>query len=54
MQRLNKIDGIQLPEAKLELRPSFPIRVFTEHSEEVCEVLDWFVHTAALDLARRA
>ncbi|WP_326631473.1 DUF262 domain-containing protein [Streptomyces sp. NBC_01761] len=54
LQRLNKIDGIQLPEAKLELRPSFPIRVFTEHSEEICEVLDWFVHTAALDLARRA
>ncbi|WP_326602793.1 DUF262 domain-containing protein [Streptomyces sp. NBC_01800] len=54
LQRLNKIDGIELPEAKLELRPSFPLRVLTEHSEEICEVLDWFVHTAALDLARRA
>ncbi|MFD5518170.1 DUF262 domain-containing protein [Streptomyces sp. NPDC127066] len=54
LTRLNKIDGIELPEAKLELRPSFPVRVFAEHVEEICEVLDWFVHTAALDLARRA
>jgi hypothetical protein len=53
LQRLNKIDGIDLPEAKLDLRPSFPVRVFAEHSDEICEVLDWFVHTAALDLARR-
>lgn len=50
---LNKIDGIELPEAKLELRPSFPVRVFAEHSDEICGVLDWFVTTAALDLARR-
>ncbi|MFF4232859.1 DUF262 domain-containing protein [Streptomyces sp. NPDC001820] len=54
LQRLNKIDGIDLPEAKLELRPSFPLLVFAEHSEAICEALDWFVHTAALDLARRA
>ncbi|MFD7446005.1 DUF262 domain-containing protein [Streptomyces sp. NPDC059909] len=54
LQRLNKIDGVELPEAKLELRPSFPVRVFAEHVDEICEVLDWFVHTAALDLARRA
>ncbi|WP_393056370.1 DUF262 domain-containing protein [Streptomyces sp. LN549] len=53
LHRLNRIDGIDLPEAKLELRPSFPLRLFTEHSEEICEVLDWFVLTAALDLARR-
>ncbi|MFH0241804.1 DUF262 domain-containing protein [Streptomyces sp. HK10] len=53
LRRLNKIDGIELSEGKLELRPSFPLRVLSEHSEEVCEVLDWFIHTAALDLARR-
>ncbi|MFJ9039083.1 DUF262 domain-containing protein [Streptomyces sp. NPDC102406] len=53
LRRLNKIDGIDLPEAKLELRPSFPVRVFAEHADEICGVLDWFVHTAALDLARR-
>ncbi|MEE1810473.1 GmrSD restriction endonuclease domain-containing protein [Streptomyces sp. BE133] len=54
MQRLNKIDGIELPESKLGLRPSFPLRVFAEHGEEICKTLDWFVHTAALDPARRA
>lgn len=54
LQRLNKIDGIELPEAKLDLRPSFPVQVFAEHGDAICEVLDWFVHTAALDLARRA
>jgi hypothetical protein len=53
LNRLNKIDGIDLPEAKLELRPSFPVNVFAEHGEEICEVLDWFVGVAALDLARR-
>ncbi|GAB3119841.1 DUF262 domain-containing protein [Streptomyces calidiresistens] len=53
LNRLNKIDGIELPEAKLELRPSFPVGVFAAHGEEIRGVLDWFVHTAALDLARR-
>ncbi|WP_404816547.1 DUF262 domain-containing protein [Streptomyces thermolineatus] len=53
LQRLNAIDGIELAEAKLELRPSFPLQVFAAHSEELCAVLEWFVHTAALDLARR-
>ncbi|MEV4680697.1 GmrSD restriction endonuclease domain-containing protein [Streptomyces kurssanovii] len=53
LSRLNKIDGIELPEAKLELRPSFPVRVFAGHSDAVCDVLDWFVHAVALDLARR-
>ncbi|PBC94760.1 6-O-methylguanine DNA methyltransferase-like protein [Streptomyces sp. Ag82_O1-15] len=53
LHRLNKIDGIELPEAKLELRPSFPVSVLAEHSDEFCEVLDWFVGVAALDLARR-
>ncbi|MFD5765416.1 DUF262 domain-containing protein [Streptomyces sp. NPDC127049] len=53
LRRLNRIEGVDLPEAKLELRPSFPVQVFAEHGHEVSEVLDWFVHTAALDLARR-
>ncbi|MGW2699914.1 GmrSD restriction endonuclease domain-containing protein [Streptomyces sp. NPDC001340] len=53
LNRLNKIAGIDLPEAKLELRPSFPVTVFAEHSDEICEALDWFVGVAALDLARR-
>ncbi|MEU9304581.1 DUF262 domain-containing protein [Streptomyces sp. NPDC048269] len=53
LNRLNKIDGVDLPEAKLELRPSFPVRVFAEHGDEIREVLDWFIGVAALDLARR-
>ncbi|MER6270847.1 DUF262 domain-containing protein [Streptomyces sp900105755] len=53
LHRLNKIAGVDLPEAKLELRPSFPVTVFAEHGDEICEVLDWFVGVAALDLARR-
>jgi alkylated DNA nucleotide flippase Atl1 len=53
LNRLNDIDGIMLAEAKLELRPSFPLQVFATQGAEICAVLEWFVHTAALDLARR-
>jgi alkylated DNA nucleotide flippase Atl1 len=53
LRRFNEIDGIELAEAKLELRPSFPLQVFARHSKEICAVLEWFVHTAALDFARR-
>ncbi|WP_371597672.1 DUF262 domain-containing protein [Streptomyces sp. NBC_00564] len=53
MTRLNSIDGIDLAEAKLDLRPSFPVEVFAGHSEEICAVLEWFVHTVALSEARR-
>ncbi|MFJ4097336.1 DUF262 domain-containing protein [Kitasatospora sp. NPDC089913] len=53
LSRLNEIDGIELAEAKLDLRPSFPLQVFAEHGEAICAVLEWFVHTVALDLARR-
>ncbi|MFE0701639.1 MGMT family protein [Streptomyces sp. NPDC058872] len=44
---LNGIDGIDLPEAKSELRPSFPSNVFEEHGDEICGVLDWFVGVVA-------
>ncbi|MFB8111528.1 GmrSD restriction endonuclease domain-containing protein [[Kitasatospora] papulosa] len=54
LRRLNEVDGIDLPEAKLELRPSFPLQVFAAQGEAVYAALDWFIHTAALDLARRA
>ncbi|MCT2590744.1 DUF262 domain-containing protein [Streptomyces sp. N2-109] len=53
MTRLNDIDGIELAEAKLDLRPSFPLEVFAEHSEEISTVLEWFLHTVALDEAKR-
>ncbi|WP_240796559.1 DUF1524 domain-containing protein [Streptomyces sp. RFCAC02] len=48
MHRLNEVEGINLVEGKLELRPSFPLSVFARHSEQICAVLEWFVHTAAL------
>jgi hypothetical protein len=43
MARPNEIDTIDLAEAKLDLRPSFPVESFAEHSEEICAVLEWFV-----------
>ncbi|MFE7113899.1 DUF262 domain-containing protein [Streptomyces sp. NPDC057654] len=53
MTRLNKIDGIELAEAKLDLRPSFPLEAFADHGEEIRAVLEWFVHVVALAEARR-
>lgn len=53
LTRLNQIEGIDLAEAKLDLRPSLPLEVFAEHSEEICAVLEWFAHTVALAEARR-
>ncbi|MGW4892004.1 GmrSD restriction endonuclease domain-containing protein [Kitasatospora sp. NPDC004240] len=53
LRRLNEIEGVELAEAKLDLRPSFPLRVFADRGEEIRAVLEWFVHTAALGLARR-
>lgn len=53
LTKLNAIDGIELAEAKLDLRPSFPLEVFAAHSEELCRVFEWFVHAVALAEARR-
>lgn len=53
MARLNRVEGIVLAEAKLDLRPSFPLEVFADHGEELRGVLEWFVHTVALAEARR-
>jgi uncharacterized protein with ParB-like and HNH nuclease domain/alkylated DNA nucleotide flippase Atl1 len=53
MSRLNEIDGIDLAEAKLDLRPSFPVEVFAARSEQICAVLEWFALTVALAEARR-
>lgn len=47
LNRLNAVDGIGLAEAKLDLRPSFPLEVFAEHSDELCAVLEWFAHMVA-------
>ncbi|MFE6091628.1 DUF262 domain-containing protein [Streptomyces massasporeus] len=53
MTRLNDIEGIDLAEAKLDLRPSFAVEIFAAHSDEICAVLEWFAHTVALAEARR-
>ncbi|GGT81055.1 GmrSD restriction endonuclease domain-containing protein [Streptomyces lateritius] len=53
MARLNRVEGIDLAEAKLDLRPSFPLEVFAEHGHEIRGVLEWFVHTVTLTEARR-
>ncbi|WP_335983894.1 GmrSD restriction endonuclease domain-containing protein [Streptomyces sp. CA2R106] len=47
LNRFNAIDGIGLAEAKLDLRPSFPLEVFAAHGDELCSVLEWFAHTVA-------
>lgn len=53
MERFNAIDGIDLAEAKLDLRPSFPLEVFATHTEEIRSVMEWFIHEVALAEARR-
>ena len=49
-QRLSKVPGITLPEAKLELRPGFKLSVpFEPTAREVfLEHLAWFFHRANL------
>ncbi|MFJ9953671.1 DUF1524 domain-containing protein [Kitasatospora sp. NPDC091207] len=54
LRRLNRIDGIQLAEAKLELRPSFPLEVIGRQRDELQGVLEWFVHVTALHYAQQA
>ncbi|MCM2429336.1 GmrSD restriction endonuclease domain-containing protein [Streptomyces sp. RKAG337] len=51
--RFNRIDGVDLAEAKLELYPTFPLDVFASHPDEICAVLEWFVHTTALHAGER-
>ncbi len=50
LKRLNTVEGIDLPPAKIELRPSFPLTVFA--SEAACgallEQLKWFREAIAV------
>ncbi|MEV4056768.1 DUF262 domain-containing protein [Amycolatopsis sp. NPDC049688] len=50
-QRLNKIDGVELPESKLGQRPGFPLELLTDRGRQqtLIEVLDWFHDTARGD-----
>ncbi|WP_258573598.1 GmrSD restriction endonuclease domain-containing protein [Actinomadura parmotrematis] len=43
-QRLNRIDGVDIPEAKLVLRPRFPVAALAGGGEaELLRTLDWFM-----------
>lgn len=55
LHRLNKIDGISLPETKVSMRPSFPITVLgTETSvQAMTDVLEWFVATCSAESDER-
>lgn len=52
--RLNKIPGVDLPEAKLELRPGFPLELLTDPSsrEVFIDALTWFFHQADVSTLR--
>ncbi len=53
LTRPNTIPGVELPEAKLGLRPSFPLGVLRgEGAERFREVLRWFVHQVAPHVAQ--
>jgi hypothetical protein len=47
---LNKIPGIDLPEAKLDLRPGFPLELLTDEGSRrsFTDALAWFYHQAHL------
>lgn len=46
LSHLNKIAGVDLPEAKLELRPGFPMELLTDAAsrEVFIDALTWFFH----------
>lgn len=48
-ERLNRIPGVDLPAAKIELRPTFPLEVLADpHAMELfTDAIDWFHQQAA-------
>jgi alkylated DNA nucleotide flippase Atl1 len=48
-QRCNRIPGVNLPPAKLDVRPSFPLDVLGSHDGRAAAhaVLEWFMTTSA-------
>jgi alkylated DNA nucleotide flippase Atl1 len=50
-QRLNQIDGANLPETKLEQRPGFPLELLADQArrQTLVEVLGWFHNLARSD-----
>ncbi|WP_410630817.1 DUF1524 domain-containing protein [Amycolatopsis sp. cmx-4-83] len=55
-QRLNKIEGVDLPEAKLEHRPGFGLQLLADPAarQAVVEVLAWFHELARNDALRKS
>ncbi|NEC14770.1 DUF262 domain-containing protein [Streptomyces sp. SID8014] len=53
LERFNAVEGVDLAEAKLDLRPSFPLEVLAGQGEAVRAVLEWFLHQVAPAGARR-
>jgi hypothetical protein len=49
LDRLNSVDGINLPESKLALRPSFPLNLLgsADAVDRVAGVLEWFAVVCA-------
>lgn len=47
-ERLNKIPGADLPEAKLELRPGFPLELLNDQAarDQFIDALAWFYNQA--------
>lgn len=47
-ERLNKIPGVGLPAAKLELRPGFPLGILADVEAQTLfiDALDWFYQQA--------
>lgn len=47
-QRLNAIDGIEIPTARLALRPNIPTEIFTRPGalESIANTLSWFIEKA--------
>jgi alkylated DNA nucleotide flippase Atl1 len=44
LNRLNQIPGVEIPEAKIALRPSFPITALNgDGADRLQQVLDWFI-----------
>lgn len=49
-QRLNRIDGIEIPSSKLALRPNFPAEILTRQGAlaKLGETLEWFISQATV------
>jgi alkylated DNA nucleotide flippase Atl1 len=55
LSRLNRIDGVDIPESKLQLRPSFAVAALLgDGARRLIEALDWFMDQVDPGLRRQA